>query len=262
MNKKIITLIVLVFALCGCATTNDVKEIVSRSNTAMLTGAPVGGTGEDQPDWKEEVGRIEDFISLHPEAEVTNATLRVRQGMLLTVNKQDALATMAFDQVEPSKLFSSRDRALFALHEHLIWWFKISEDYFSDEDYGQAQSALVDFSKQCDLLPAGSEARMYLEEMRAWIGSAYAKNSTDPGIAQSIFLDGFDRYAAQFTSDDINWIKANVNADAGQFPFLFLKRRLRSREVVKEYRKVADDQGLSFELSTSQQTRELLGAVP
>ena len=80
----------MAFALSGCATTNEVKDIVYQSNAAMLTGGPIDGMGGDNPNWKDEVDRIESFITAHPDADITNAALRVRQGMLLAVFQSSA----------------------------------------------------------------------------------------------------------------------------------------------------------------------------
>ena len=265
--------LLLIAVSSGCATTKDVQEIVSRTNAAMIPTETIVQKGENRTDWKAENDRIEAFIEANPTADVTNATLRVRQGMLLAINGQDAYAMMAFEQLkDPSQLVSARDRALYDLHPDIVWWFKVSNERFdgtppteSDKegsgDYAAAYKALADFPTVCNGLPSGSSIRIYLEEMRAWIAVSYVNNLTDEEIAQTALVDGLNRYAEQFTSDDLEWLGKNLQTEPDDLPFLSLKRRLRAKAVVKQYRKVADDQGLTF-VELNREAKALLFSIP
>ncbi|MHC4959189.1 MAG: hypothetical protein ACYTGN_12540 [Planctomycetota bacterium] len=276
MRQRITTVFILLLAVsAGCVATKEVKEIVASSNAAMISNGVVGQANESAPDWRKEVARIEAFIENHPGADVTNAALRVREGMLLAAHKQDAFATQAFEQVKDrGKLVSARDRALFDLHPHIIWWFMVSEQSFDGKppldkdaegtkDYKRASDALAAFRTVCDkgdAPAAGSGARMYLEEMRAWIASSCAKGQTNLEVKQSIFQDGLDRYAEQFTTEDIAWLKKNEKTAADSVPFLVLKRRLRAKAVVERYREIGDPSWLAE--SDNQKTMDLLAAIP
>lgn len=257
----------------GCATTKDVREIVSQTNVAMISANEIVQKNETTVGWKAASERIEAFIEANPTADVTNAALRVRQGMLLAINRQDAFALQAFEQIkDPDQLVSTRDRALYDLHNHIAWWFKVSSERFDgtpptdadsggDGDYAAASKALEDFKTVCDGLPMGSSIRIYLEEMRAWIAVSYTNNLTDEAIAQKAIVDGLDRYAQQFTGDDLSWLARNLQADSNDLPFLSLKRRLRAKAVVEQYRKVASDQRLTF-VNVNINAKALLQSIP
>ena len=267
-------ILLLLVVSSGCATTKEVQEIVSQTNVAMISGGTIGqknGTGSDK--WKEESARIDAFIEANPDSDVTNAALRVRQGMLLAIHKQDAYALMAFEQIrDRDQLVSARDRALYDLHEHIVWWFNVSEGSFEGTpstladkegggDYKKAFDSLVDFVRVCDGLPLGSSIRSYLEEMRAWIAATYANDVTVQAIAQEAFENGLNRYAAQFSDDDLKWLSENLQTDPDDLPFLRLKHRLRAKTVVKQYRKVESDQELSVDPLNSK-AKALLYSIP
>jgi len=265
--------LILIAVSSGCATTRDVQEIVSRTNVAMIPAESIVQKDEKGAGWKDENARIEAFIEANPTADVTNAALRVRQGMLLAINGQDAYAMMAFEQVkDPDQLVSTRDRALYDLHPDIVWWFKVSNERFDGTpptdadkegsgDYAAAQKALEAFRTVCNGLPPGSGIRIYLEEMRAWIAVSYANNLTDEAIAQHALVGGLNRYAEQFTNDDLEWLEKNLQVDTNDLPFLSLKRRLRAKAVVKQYRKVASEQGLSF-VELNREAKALLFSIP
>jgi len=274
MTNRIRTALALLLVVSsGCATTKEVQEIVSRTNAAMISPGRIGQKGETKPAWEVESARIEAFIEANPDADVTNAALRVRQGMLLATHKQDAYALLAFEQIKDrDQLVSERDRALYDLHEHIVWWFKVSEEHFGGEpptaagkkgtgDYEMVVPALAAFREVCNGLPPGSSARNYLEEMRAWIAATYAKDLTVAEFAQSAIEDGLSRYASQFSEDDINWIKDNTDTNTHDLPFLVLKARLRAKAVVERYWKVASDQGLSLD-QVNDKAQALLKAIP
>jgi hypothetical protein len=263
----------LLVVASGCAATKDIQSIVSQTNLAMISADEIVQKDEKRVSWKEANNRIEAFIDANPSADVTNAALRVRQGMLLAINRQDAFALQAFEQInDPDLLVSARDRALYDLNEHIVWWFKVSSERFDgtpptgadrvgDGDYAAASRALEDFKTVCDGLPMGSGIRIYLEEMRAWIAVSYTNNLTDAAIAQEAIVDGLDRYAEQFTGDDLTWLAKNLQTDSSDLPFLSLKRRLRAKTVVAQYRKVASDQGLTF-VNVNINAKALLQSVP
>ena len=274
MNRiRVALALVLIAAVSGCATTRDVQEIVSRTNVAMIPAQSLVQKDQTSGNWTDENARIEAFIEANPTDEVTIAALRARQGMLLAVNKQDAYALMAFEQIkDPSQLVSARDRALYDLREHIVWWFKVSNQRFDGTpptaadkegsgDYAAAVRALDEYEPVCNGLPPGSGIRIYLEEMRAWIAVSYANNLTDQAIAQSALVNGLNRYAEQFTSDDLEWLEKNLQSDPEKLPFLSLKRRLRAKAVVSRYREVASDQGLSF-VGLNTEAKALLFSVP
>jgi hypothetical protein len=266
MRQRMTSVLLVLAVTAGCVATREVKEIVARSNAAMISNGSLAQANQSKPAWEAEVARIEAFIENHPDADVTNAALRVREGMLLAIHKQDAYAAQAFAQVKDrGSLVSARDRALYDLHPHIIWWFRVSDTRFSEGDYAAASDALAAFKTACDrpdAPSAGSGARMYLEEMRAWIALAYANELTDLKLKRSAFLDSLDRYADQFTADDIKWLRNNASLKAKDVPFVVLKRRLRAHAVVKRYREVGQEHPSWLQESDHQPTLDLLSAIP
>src|SRR6185503_1412983 len=162
-----ISVFALALAISACATRAQVEEVVSESNAALTSPEWVQ---HDQTggDWKAAVQKIDRLISAHPEEERLVAALRVRQSLLLTVYKQDALAREAWKLVKPGKL-SERDQAFFALSDHLIWWYKRAPvaGALNPAERAKAGSASQDIFVRCGALTAGSDARQFLATMAA-----------------------------------------------------------------------------------------------
>src|SRR5688572_16330532 len=79
--------------LAGCATVDQVQKIVADSNAASLSADlnpgsanPPGSTAGQS--WQEASKKIEAFITANPDQKTTNASLRVRQAVMLLQNRQ------------------------------------------------------------------------------------------------------------------------------------------------------------------------------
>ena len=157
----------------GCATKGEVKGIVEASNKELLMSTELAfvntaimGTGADstsashsglgekptvdqQEQWKVLSGKIDAFIAAHPDQKVTASALRMRQAMLLLAHKQYNLANAAFNMVEPQLLNTARDKALYTLRTHLVWWFRVSDaKVLGLEELRQADKALEAFQNE------------------------------------------------------------------------------------------------------------------
>jgi len=160
--------------ISGCATQQQVREIVTKSNaslmTAMLPDIPGLGAAmpladsekdADQKPWLAPSAKIDLFIEAHPDQKVTASALRVRQAMLLLAYKQYNLARAAFEMVEPQHLANARDKALYDLRVHLVWWFRVSKlDSISLQEFQKADSALEAFQAKVNTLAEPRDPRL------------------------------------------------------------------------------------------------------
>ncbi|MEM9386048.1 MAG: hypothetical protein AAGA68_13365 [Pseudomonadota bacterium] len=183
---------ILAGSLSGCVTTEQVEAIVESSNASVLslvessnasldtlvanadrdaidavstdaTLLPEGSDGDDA--WLASVERIDRFIADHPQAQVVNNTLRIRQASILMMAKQLNLAAAVFDEVNPDIALNPRDRAVYDAREPLLFWYNLSGSL----DRSQANAIpghLATLAGVADGLPADLAARRYLEQVR------------------------------------------------------------------------------------------------
>ncbi|MEO0424977.1 MAG: hypothetical protein AAF184_21760, partial [Pseudomonadota bacterium] len=179
-------------SLAGCVTTEQVEAIVESSNAAVIslvessndsldtlianadreaidavstdaTLLPEGNAGDDA--WLQSVERIDRFIADHPQAQVVNNTLRVRQASILMMAKQLNLAAAVFDEVNPDIALNPRDRAVYDAREPLLFWYSLSGSL--ERSQANAIPAHLDtLAAVADGLPVDLAARRYLEQVR------------------------------------------------------------------------------------------------
>lgn len=244
-------LLVLTLSFAGCATRQQVADIVAGSNAAMLAGSvllPEPNAQGTPPAWQTESARIDAFIAAHPNQPATTAPLRLRQAMLLLAHAQFHLARAAFNAVDSEALHTARDQALKRHERTLLWWFANStKATWDDTDRAQARTSLRELQEEQRRLNHSPEIRDYLAEMRAWIGLAAARQSSSE--AKALLEDALDTYAETFTAEDL----VSLLTGQEQLPDLKalgpdVRRRLRAKAVI------ADAQQLNRE--------DTLGAQP
>jgi hypothetical protein len=199
----------------GCVTADQVKDIVEDANRESLVASLGGSDANLEPGtqgapvaaWENEVARIEDFIVSHPDQPRTNNALRIREAILLLNAQQPNLARAVFAEVEREQLVTERDRALYDVHDHLIWWYGLGTT-LSAEDRERAQSALTGIAEVADGLERSSQTRRFLEETRVRIALRLAHDLSDPGDIRSVLDEAMDRYEAQFDASDRQAIQA------------------------------------------------------
>jgi hypothetical protein len=139
--------------------------------------------------------RIEAFIAANPDQKSTNASLRVRQAVILLQNKQTNLAEAAFNEASLEDLKgSTRDQALKRLQDTLIWYHRMvgsdSIDQTAAARHYKAVTAEID-----RLTPPQDEGiRDYLAAVRAWIGIKRA-SLTAGAAATSLLTEAINDYA-------------------------------------------------------------------
>ena len=257
-----IVLTLWVFTLSGCATQQQVKDIVAESNAALvsatLLGVPGGeaallpypGTGGDpagsgNEPWLAPCAKIDAFIEAHPDQKVSASALRVRQGILLLSYKQYNLARAAFEMADPKYLTTARDKALYSLRAHLIWWFRLDKtSSMSLAEFGEADKALEALQTQIGTLGESPGIRDYLAEMRVWIALSAALQTVNKARAKEYFENGMNDYAEIFTAEDLEVLKKATEPSEWDVSIEAVRRRLRSGAVIKYAKDVISQQGI------------------
>ncbi len=229
----------------GCATKAEVEEIVATSNAAMVDVPDLAQHG-DTPNparLKAAVARIEALINAHPDQTVLVNTLRVRQAMMLTVNRQFEAARIAWSQASPPP--GQRDRALLERSDEIVWWFENATN-FADADLPIGRAAIPRFDATCDALPERSDIRYYLETMRAMVALAVANDTStlggDQAIAEveALMAGSLRRLAQRFDAADQNWVQTNWDQGApSEIPIAQLRARVWLRSAMRAYFKAA-----------------------
>lgn len=158
------------------------------------------------------ISEIEQYISEHPEEERANAALRIRQAILFLNANQPNSAGAAFAKVDPSKLSSGRDQALYEMRDTLIWWFRTARmPALPKKTVEDAKKHLDTLAQVGDGLPRKDGElpgiRYYVEQMRVRIALKTADAMVDSASAQERGLDGIQRYVQTFDASDQSQIR-------------------------------------------------------
>ena len=236
-------LLALLAAASACATRAEVQEIVTESNAA-LSSPELVQADQAGGDWKSAVQRIDRLISAHPGEERLIAALRVRQALLLTVYKQEALAREAWKLVKPGTL-GERDQAFAALSDHLVWWYKRGPETapLSEPEREKAAGAARDIHARCAVLTPRSDARQFLATMATNISLKRAHDSPrmSPAGKEAVVVvlkEALKAYAGHFDDDDRQWVVDNYSAvvPAGVEVLSQLRHRFAFRDLIKAYK--------------------------
>ena len=208
----------------GCATRQDVADIVNQSNRNLIDTVEAANStvvmatvAENTPDinlenrglasteWQQTATKIEIFIADHPDMPRTTNALRVRQAILYLSADQRNLAVQAFRAVDTAQLSSARDRAIVDVHETLVWWYSITGPTmhaFSDADRQKAQQGLQQLAKESAGLADSRSAQRLLGQMRVRIANRLARSLANPADIKATLNDGLTQYAAQFDASE------------------------------------------------------------
>ncbi|MFQ5787586.1 MAG: hypothetical protein ACE5H1_06345 [Thermodesulfobacteriota bacterium] len=272
-SRVLVLLFFLVFLTTittGCLTRQDVRGIVEQSNVAILEaqfsnevsklpGAtlPPANPNEKKEMWQEYSAKIDTFIDKHPDRKVTTNSLRVRQAMLLLRYEQYNLAQAAFDVVDPQHLHTSRDKALYRLQNHLIWYISLNKNKITNEDFSKGENALDAFKTEIASLDQSPAIRDYLAEMRTWIALHLAISIPNSSKAETYLKDGIDNYSKIFTEEDLTALKT------GKFltkpTSIETRRILRAKSIIKYAKRVISQQNISTPQFVSNELTTLIG---
>jgi hypothetical protein len=240
------------FCLSGCVTQQQVKAIVAESNAAMVSPSLNIPEGEQGASWKEAVTKIDQLISSHPDQPVLVNHLRVRQAMLLTVNKQDSLAEACWKRIDGSALTTERDAALFANHACLVWWYKRASNAapLDKQESLQAEGCIQGLSESLDGLETSS-IRIFLGTIRvqmdlkllnsARINTPERKQAVVQGLTNAL-----EAYVVLFSEEDIQWVRDHWESDVMPEGMTLTDLRHASwlRQMIREFKGFADERGL------------------
>lgn len=247
----------------GCATTGQVTDIVKKSNeTLLLSLLPGAGLPSAKAEdisagrWEEDSARIDAYIAAHPGQDALAGALRIRQAMLLLAHGQYNLANASFEMVNPAHLVTARDKALYALRKHLIWWFAQDKTSFHyPDDFQKGSDALREFQKTIDTLNDSLEIRDYLAEMRAYMALQMALRITTLAEQKKYFGDGMTQYAKIFTDEDLRLLLAHQD---DKKTLLNDRRQIRALAVIEKTKTVGRGQAELLNEVKSLEFRTLL----
>lgn len=244
-----ICMVVMLPFVTGCASSTEVLKQLEVTNQALLNSTVPGEVLPDSSQkkegvdpWEEPSARIDAFIAAHPDDKATASALRVRQAMLLLAYKQYNLASAAFDQA--TELHLARDKALKALKEELIWWFKVDQ---KKAPGNEVDDVIAAFSMQIATLnddPENQSIRDYLAEMRAWIQLYAASHAVNGSMMAKDVGSAMDNYAETLTDDDIIAINTGKITPGLGPVSLQARRQVRAMEVIKRAVEIVDDSTL------------------
>jgi hypothetical protein len=240
-----ICLMIMLPFVTGCASNNEVLRQLEATNKALLNSTVPGEVLPDSSQkglaepWEEPSARIDAYIAAHPNDIPTASALRVRQAMLLLAHKQYNLAGAAFDQATELKL--ARDKALKALKEELIWWFKLDQKSPPGSD---VDDKIKSFNKQIATLnddPKNESIRDYLAEMRAWIQLYAASHAVNGQMMARDIGSAMDNYAETLTVEDITAINTGKTTPGLGPVSVQVRRQVRAMEVIKRAAEIVAD---------------------
>ena len=230
----------------GCMSTTEVKSIVHDSNYEMLVSAepalgvaglqtdPAAAGGNQKID--EAAARIETFLAQHQDDPAMASALRLRQGLLYLNHREFSLAQSVLAEVKATDLHSARDKTLYAVQKHLLWWNQTAEMsparfFASEKDKAvEAMASLLATTKSKDAVPP-PDLGDFLLEMRAWIGLKLGLATVDPATARDALQSAVNPWAETFTPAELTLLVSPTFKDVKPYD-LSTRRVLRARALL------------------------------
>lgn len=248
--------VLAVVALAGCATQEQVRDIVRSSNYEVLVASdpalamtvPADADKGTKPT-PAAAERLTAFLQANPDDPVLGPTLHLRQALLYLNERQFDLAQAAFDQIKGAKLTTARDEALVAAFPTIKWWSQwslASGGVFR----GQRTDALAKMQLLADQAAAPGLAQSpdvsaYFLEMRAWIGLKAGFAVVLPADAEfqvQTLQSAVDLWTKTFSSEELAMLN-NPQIDAKLAFTLSTRRVLRLRTLLDTLATVAKSGG-------------------
>jgi hypothetical protein len=221
----------------GCATQQQVKQIVDDSNArlaaGMLSGAGLAADGGRVAEAADAARRIDDVIAANPDQKALASSLRVRQGVIYLNQGQYNMAAAAFEAADLAVLFTDRDQALKALAPHLVWWYrtKAGPSPMPIAELERAEAAMQAMKAETAKRKESPDVRDWIAETGAWIGLAYSAAVPEVARQRSALEETINDYSSIFAPSDLAWLCTPSRADA-TVPLPDLRRRVRAQTIV------------------------------
>jgi len=246
-----IGILFLVF-LSGCVTEQQVKAIVAESNAAMVSPFLNIPEGEQGASWREAVSKIDQLIASNPDQPVLVNHLRVRQAMLLTVNKQDSLAEACWKRIDGSALRAERDAALLQNHACLVWWYRRASNArpLDRQEREKAEGCIPGLSESIDGLET-PDVRIYLGTIRVQMELKLLEGSRidNPEKRQAVvrgLAEALESYVGLFSGAHTRWVRDHWASDIMPegMTITDLRHAAWLRQMVREFKVFADQRNL------------------
>jgi hypothetical protein len=239
--RSVVAVAALLLAVMAtaCATQGQVRQIIDDANAASISGDVGMQPAASGGDWRKAVAAIEAFIQSHPDQPDLTNPLRVREALVLCVHQQDNLAKAAFEQVDAQHLAATpRERALYEARSVLPWWFKHSTSNISDPaSFQTGRVAMKTLAEAVKGLPAISDTRDYLTEMRARIALQLAHHLDDRPRAAEVLVEGMEGFAETIGETELRsatTAETRPAADVEALPTM--RRKLNAPWILAQYR--------------------------
>jgi len=240
------------FALGGCVTTDQVRDIVRSSNYEMLVAAdPALATtvpadaNQGQKPTPSAAERLTTFLQAHPDDPVLGPALHLRQALLYLNERQFDLAEASFAQIKGAKFTTARDEALAANFPVIRWWSQWSlagpGAFRAERANALTQMQALAAAAASDGLKQAPDVADYFLEMRAWIGLKAGFAVVLPGDAEfqvTTLQDAINGWTATFAPAQLALL-SQPKFDAAQAFTLSTRRVLRLRTLLDTLATVA-----------------------
>ncbi len=243
---QLLSLMVGLALVAGCASTRQVREIIATSNAAALQAtlgiSDFGGASSGT----NAVQAIDQFIAAHPDQLKTVAALRLRQAMLLVTQRRFNLAQAAFNEVKPEHLVTARDLALVRLREDLLWYYRHSTD--NPVDAVRGDRALAAFQKVISELDESTrkgaveneEIRDRLAELRVQLALSIARAFPPLPMRQRV-EQAINDYSRIFTPADLQAMRQEGPWTEVTAISASIKRRAGAVAQINEAKRLSQD---------------------
>lgn len=233
----ILALSLILPGLVGCATKAQVEQLNLAIAHSMVPDVPsvrADGSTISSSGWEATSRKIDAFIQANPKSTVTIKALRMKQAMLLLRHQKFAMARAAFNEVKDPNGLYDRDKALWNLRDHLLWWYET--DRLSAPDYDrstQASKAIGDQITSLSSKPENTEIRDVLAWMRAYI-DLHRISDLGETLAKPEFVEAVNNYSMWLTSDDVTAVVAGTSTNLSESISPTAKRRVQAMLIVTE----------------------------
>ncbi|GEM_PF-6861131 len=257
--KRIIINLLFLFLLAAscssCVTAAQVKAIIAKSNVAtidsLLTVDPSNGK-----EWIAAYNALEKQIIINRDQAYLVNQLRLRQAVLLTVNKKKALAAEKWSGIDPAHLASGRDKTLYSHRKFLVWWYARAGDPSGlDNGVEKFEPYLAALGKTINSNTVDPLLKKYFGILKAQV--TYRRNSklatNTPALkekAKAMVQNDYNDLLAAFSAHEIELLNNNkINDFIAEAPGLAQVRYLFFlKEMAGKYKELPRRLGIDLDL--------------